>query len=147
MKDQRRLIEDWATYWSAHDTERLLTLFTADVLYEDVPMGATSHGIAELRTFANEVFSRFPTIGFDLQSSVSDGANRGAAEWVMRGTRDLPGPRAARTPVAVRGVSVFEFADGKIRRCSDYWDMVSYLNQLGSTSTHAHQSKPRYRRG
>ena len=139
MKDQKRLIEDWATHWSAHDTERLLTLFTADVLYEDVPMGATSHGIAELRTFANEVFSRFPNIEFDLRSSVSDGASKGAAEWVMRGMREL---RGAGTLVAVRGVSVFEFADGKIRRCSDYWDMASYLDQLGLTSTHAHESKP-----
>jgi hypothetical protein len=31
----------------------------------------------------------------------------------------------------VRGASVFEFAGGRIQRCSDYWDMATFLKQLG----------------
>ena len=29
------------------------------------------------------------------------------------------------------GASVFELAGNKIRRCSDYWDFVTFAKQLG----------------
>ena len=130
VNDQTRAIERWAAYWSAHDLERLLPLFSDDVIYEDVAMGAMNRGAAELRAFAEEVFSRFPDVTFELQSSFADGT-RGGAEWVMRGTRDLRGMPATGQRVEVRGASIFEFVGDKIRRCSDYWDMATYLKQLG----------------
>jgi hypothetical protein len=46
----------------------------------------------------------------------------------MRGRYDLAGNGKG---VEVRGTSVFDFAADKIRRCSDYWDMATYLKQLG----------------
>jgi ketosteroid isomerase-like protein len=33
--------------------------------------------------------------------------------------------------VEVRGASIVGFADGRISRCSDYWDMAAFLKQLG----------------
>jgi steroid delta-isomerase-like uncharacterized protein len=130
VDDQTRAIERWAAYWSAHDTEQLLPLFTEDVIYEDVPMGVMNRGIAELRTFAEGVFLRFPDVTFELLCSFADGT-RGGAEWVMRGARDLPGMPATGKRVEVRGASIFEFVGHKIRRCSDYWDMATYLKQVG----------------
>jgi steroid delta-isomerase-like uncharacterized protein len=129
IHDQILAIEQWALRWSAHDLEHLLLLFTADAAYEDVPMGVVTRGTAELRAFGEKVLSDFPDITFELQSSFTDGS-RGGAEWVMRGTRDLPGMPATHKRVEVRGASVFEFAGGKIRRCSDYWDMATYLKKL-----------------
>ena len=101
------MIERWAAHWSAHDLERLLPLFSEDVSYEDVAMGAMNRGAAELRAFAEGVFSRFPDVTFELQCSFADGT-RGGAEWVMRGTRDLrgmpPAPfRSKRFPHKGRG--------------------------------------------
>ncbi len=49
VNDQTRAIEDWAAYWSAHEIERLMPLFTDDVIYEDVPMGVMNRGTAGLR--------------------------------------------------------------------------------------------------
>ena len=121
VNDQTRAIEHWAAYWSAHDMERLLPLFTEDVTYEDVTMGVRNRGAAELRAFVEMVFSRVPDLTFELQSTFADGS-RGGAEWIMRAKR-----------VEVRGASIFEFAGDKIRRCSDYWDMATYLKQLGLT--------------
>jgi steroid delta-isomerase-like uncharacterized protein len=122
---QNRAIEQWAVAWSAHDVDRLLPLFTADAVYEDVPMGVVSRGAAELQAFAESVFARLPDVSFELQSAFVDGA-MGGAEWAMRGTRE--GKR-----VEIRGMSAFEFAGDRIRRCSDYWDMANYLRQLGVT--------------
>jgi limonene-1,2-epoxide hydrolase len=93
-------------------------------------MSAISHGVAELRTFGEKVLSDFSDIRFELQSSFTDGS-RGGAEWVMRGARDLTGTSTTEKRVEIRGVSIFEFAGDRIRRCSDYWDMATYLKQLG----------------
>jgi hypothetical protein len=35
---------------------------------------------------------------------------------------------ATRRRVAVRGASIFEFSGDRIRRCSDYWDMATFLD-------------------
>jgi ketosteroid isomerase-like protein len=44
-------------------------------------------------------------------------------------------PRASRNTgkhVELRGASMLEFADDKIRRCSDYvWDAATFLRQIG----------------
>jgi hypothetical protein len=60
---QERVIEDLGRYWSSHDFDRLLPLFTDDVLYEDVTMGAVNHGKDELRAFG-EAFPGFPDVTF-----------------------------------------------------------------------------------
>jgi steroid delta-isomerase-like uncharacterized protein len=134
VKDQLRTIECWAAFWSAHDIERLLALFTESVLYEDVTMGAVNRGVAELRAFVEVVFFGFPDVTFELRSSFANGTG-GGAEWVMRGTHegDLPGLPATGKCMDVRGASIVEFSGNKIGRCSDYWDMATLLNQLGLT--------------
>src|SRR5436190_10312562 len=132
VEDQKRAIDNWAALWSAHDMDRLLPLFTEDVVYEDVTMGVMNRGPAQLRAFGEGFFSGFPDITFELRSSFANGSS-GGAEWIMRGvhTGDLPGMPATGKRIEVRGASIFEFAGDKIRRCSDYWDMVTFLKQLG----------------
>src|SRR5688500_690538 len=132
IDSQKGAIEKWASAWSAHDMGRLLPLFTDDVVYEDVALGVVNRGTAELRAFAEGFLSGFPDVAFELRSIGSDGAT-GGAEWVMRGTHkgDLPGMRSTGKRIEVRGSSIFEFTGERIRRCSDYWDMVTFLKQLG----------------
>jgi steroid delta-isomerase-like uncharacterized protein len=129
---QEQVIEDWARYWTAHDWEHLLPLFTDDVVYEDVTMGAVNHGKTELRGFGEAFFAAFPDVTFELTTRFGN-ASLGGAEWVMRGTHggDLPGMPATSKRVEVRGASVMEFSGKQIRRCSDYWDMATMRTQLG----------------
>src|SRR5262245_53592637 len=132
VRDQESAIEQWAAHWSAHDLERLLPLFTEDVVYEDVTMGVVNRSAGELRNFGEGFFSALPDVTFELKSRFANGT-RGRAEWVMRGTHTggVPGMPPTGKRVAVRGASIFEFRGEKIRRCSDYWDMAGYLKQLG----------------
>jgi len=129
---QEQRLDDWGRYWSAHDMDRLLALFTDDVVYEDVTMGAVNHGKVELRAFGEGFFVGFPDITFAVTSRFANNASA-ALEWVMRGTHrgDLPGMPATGKHVEVRGASIVEFAGDRIRRCSDYWDMATFLKQLG----------------
>jgi steroid delta-isomerase-like uncharacterized protein len=119
-----------------HDLDRLLPLFTEDLIYEGVTMGAVNRSAAELRGFGEGFFSGFPNVTFELTFAVAEGT-RGGAEWVMRGTHkgDLPSMPATGRRVEVRGASAFEFHGDKIRRCSDYWDMATLLKQLGFMPT------------
>ncbi len=132
---QERVLEDWIRHWSSHDMDRLLPLFTDDVVYEDVTMGAGNHGKNELRAFGEGFFTAFPDVTFELTSRFATGS-QGGVEWVMRGTHrgDMPGMPATNKHAEVRGASIFEFAGDKIRRCSDYWDMATMLKQLGLMS-------------
>ena len=41
---EERLLDDWATGWSSHNTEKFLSIFTDDCVYEDVTFSAVNHG-------------------------------------------------------------------------------------------------------
>ena len=129
-----RVLEQWAVAWTSSNVDQLLPLFTDDVLYEDVPLGAVNQGKEALRNFATDGFGAFPGMSFEVKSRLvaSDG-KWGAVEWVWRGkqTKDLPGLPATNRPFEVRGASIVEFRDAKISRCSDYWDLATYMKQVG----------------
>ena len=48
-----RVLERWAAAWSSGDVEKVLALFTDNVVYEDVTFGSVNHGTKELHEFAN----------------------------------------------------------------------------------------------
>ena len=127
-----KLLEDWARHLSAHDTKKFLTLFTDDVVYEDVTFGVVNHGKQQLGAFIDGFFPAFPDITFELKSGFVAGAWAGM-EWLMAGTHkgDLPGMPATGKRCSVRGATVLELEAGKIKRNSDYWDLATMQKQLG----------------
>jgi len=130
--DTERVLEAWATAWSSHDTERVLSLFTDDCLYEDVTFGVINRGKKELRAFADSVFVGIPDFKVDLTTRFGAGTWAGM-EWVMSGTHkgDFPGMPATGKHFSTRGVTILELQAGKIRRNSDYWDAASVMRQIG----------------
>ena len=129
---ETRLIHDWASHWSSHDIDGLLSLFTDDVLYEDVALGVVNRGKEQLRGFVEGFVRGYPDIMVELISSFAS-RDHGAAEWVIRGTHlgDRPGRPATGKPIALRGASIFRFAQGKIQSCVDYSDLATVLKQIG----------------
>jgi len=127
-----QLIEAWLRGWDTHDIEGLIAVFSDDCMYEDVPTGVVNKGQGELRTFAQAWLSAVPDAWAKLVSSCAAGGH-GAAEWEFGGTHrgDLPGMPASGRTMVIRGQSAFDFADGKIKRCCDYWDLAAVLRQLG----------------
>jgi uncharacterized protein (TIGR02246 family) len=61
IKNTERMLEAWATAWSSHDTEKVLSLFADDCVYEDVTFGAINRGKEELRAFADGVLQASQT--------------------------------------------------------------------------------------
>jgi steroid delta-isomerase-like uncharacterized protein len=130
------LLGNWAFAWSSHDVEKFAPLFTEDCVYEDVTLGIVNHGKAELETFAKGIFGAFPDFTIHLTSEFVAGSWAGA-EWTMSATHkgDLPGLPATGKRCSIRGATVFELQGGKIRRNSDYWDMATFLKQVGLMSS------------
>ncbi len=135
-RELEHVLDQWVIAWSSGDVERLLPLFTDSVDYEDVPFAAASHGRDALRDIAIGTFRGFADVKFELKSRfVAADGKSGAIEWIWRGrqTQDFPGLPATNKPFEVRGTTVVEFTDGKISRNSDYWDLSTYMKQVGLT--------------
>ena len=111
-------------------------MFTDNIVYEDVTFGAVNQGKTALRDFATATFGAFADLKFELKPRMVAGDGKsGAMEWVWRGrqTKDFHSLPATNKPFEVRGATVVEFNDGKINRNSDYWDLATYMTQVGLT--------------
>jgi steroid delta-isomerase-like uncharacterized protein len=126
--EESNVAEKWIEAWNSHDVERVLALFTPDVVYEDLPFGVRNHGSAELRAFAVGIFTAVPDLRLDLLNSSLKGRH-GTIEWVFSGT-DI-GLHKTQRRFSVRGVSVIEVHGQLISRNSDYYDLATILRQLG----------------
>jgi steroid delta-isomerase-like uncharacterized protein len=130
------VLDQWASAWSSKDAAKLLPLFTDDAIYEDVTLGVSNKGSNALRKFATGTFDAFADLNFALRSRfVAANGKWGAMEWVWHGrqTKSLPGLPVTDKPFEVRGATVVEFRGGKISRDSDYWDLATYMRQVGLT--------------
>jgi len=131
-QDADRTLVQWAKFLTSHNTDGFLSLFTDDCVYEDVALGVVNHGKNELRVFIEGIFAAFPDFGIDLTYWFVAN-DRAAMEWAFYGTHhgDLPGMPATHKAFSVRGATVAELDQAKIRRNSDYWDVSAFLKQVG----------------
>jgi steroid delta-isomerase-like uncharacterized protein len=129
---QTSILSEYTEAWNSHDTEKTVSFFTDDCVYEELGIGVIKRGKEELRAFINDFFAHFPDTNFELKSSFISG-NWYAAEWVWTGTHkgDMAGLPATGKKFAIRGVSVGELKEGKIKRNSDYYNLMDFLKQVG----------------
>ena len=134
--DLERLLDDWATAWSSSDSsdpERVLALFVDNCVFEDVTFGVVVRGREELLSFVNGAFAAIPDFKYGIRSGFATG-QWAIIEWVMSGTHrgDFPGiPATGKRFSSVRGSTILELDDGRIRRESDYWDGATLMKQVG----------------
>jgi steroid delta-isomerase-like uncharacterized protein len=118
----------WIDGWNSKDAEKLVSAFTADGIYEDVPFNIKKKGTAELR----ELHKFFHDAVGDLYCKLVDAHvsnGNGTIEWVFGG-KDVGVWKTGKS-FAVQGVSVIEVKDGKISRNLDYYDAATMMKQVG----------------
>ena len=125
---QQVLAEKWIAAWNSHDVEKVLPLFTDDVMYEDVPFAQVNHGSADLRKFVVSEFDAVPDLKVELVESSVQGAH-GSFEWIFSGTDK--GMFNTGKKFSIRGVSIVTVRDGKIARNQDFYDVATLMRQLG----------------
>lgn len=124
--------EKWIAAWNSHNPDKMLSLFTEDVVYEDVAFGEVSHGTAELRKFFVSEIEGVPDLELKLLSSNIQGGH-GTIEWMFSGT-DKGVFKTGKT-FSVRGVSVIDMREGKISRNLDFYDSATIMRQVGQLPT------------
>jgi len=122
-----RVAEGFIAAWNSH-LEKVISLFTNDVLYEDVTFGAVDHGSADLSKFAASIFAAVPDVRFELVNSTVNNEH-GTIEWVFTGTDK--GLYKTGKRFSVRGVSVIDLREGRISRNLDFYDAASIMRQVG----------------
>jgi len=122
------LVQSNFAAWNTHDADKVASLYTDDVVYEDVPFGLIAHGHSEMRKLAADFFAGVPDLKLEVISNTSMG-NRGSVEWVFSGT-DV-GLYKTGKKFSVRGASVYELRGGKFSGNRDYYDSASLMRQVG----------------
>ena len=129
----QEMFREYVASWNAHDVEKILSFFTDDLVYEHVPRGENYRGKDQLKAWVKGTFDAIPDFKIDMPLLLGSG-DLLACEWVMTGTNT--GPLAPEVPAtgksfSVRGSSIVQLKNGKIQRNSDYWDLATFLGQLG----------------
>jgi limonene-1,2-epoxide hydrolase len=114
--------------WTAHDPDKVVEFCTDDILFEDVPLGATLRGKNEVRAFVTRTFARVPDLKVDVVTSFVTDAH-GVPETVWSGTDR--GILNTGKLISIRVASVFDLHRGKMSRNVDYWDFNSLMRQAG----------------
>jgi steroid delta-isomerase-like uncharacterized protein len=128
MNKSTNLVQSNFAAWNAHDADKVASLYTEDVIYEDVAFGLAAHGRTELRKMAADFFANIPDLKLEIVRTTSSD-NGGSVEWVFSGT-DM-GLYKTRKKFSVRGASVYEIRGGQFSGNRDYYDSASIMRQLG----------------
>ena len=107
-------VRDYFTGWDTGDIVKVMSYFSADIVYEDVPKAEIAKGTAEVKAFVGKFFTDFAGARLAV-NSVTVGQSGAAAEWTISGG-------SGEEAWSLRGASVMEHANGKISRVTDYWD-------------------------
>ena len=128
------MFNDYIAAWNSHDVGKIATFFTDDGVHEDVAVGSIFRGKHELRAGISPLFISCPDFKLEIKSLFGAG-DWVAQEWVMTGTQtgaiDGLGIPATGKSFSIKGASITKLRGGKIARNTDYWNLMSMLQQLG----------------
>ena len=120
-KDPETVVRDFCAAWPERSIDRLLTFFTDDALYHNMPMEPVT-GKDGIR----EVMNLFVPAE-DLEAEIVQLAVRGNVVFTERVDRMTIGGKKVVLPCA----GVFEIRDGKIAAWRDYFDLATWQRQAG----------------
>lgn len=135
VTDTKKIVEDFIKIVNSHDADKIISYFADDGVLENVPLGIANRGKEEITAYTKIMLVDYPDINFELKS-VFGTDDWAGDEWVMTGTfanntmSKNAVPATGKT-FAVRGTSIYQVRNGKFSRESNYYDNVSFLQQVG----------------
>ena len=86
-------LDAWDAAWASGDIEAILTTYTEDVVFEEVPFILVVCGQDELRAHLEALYAAFPDIKFVATGDAFVAGDRAAVEWTATGTSSgqIPG--------------------------------------------------------
>jgi ketosteroid isomerase-like protein len=116
------LLKGFLEAFNRHDLDAIMGYFADDCVFYmprgSGPRGERYVGKDEVRSGLAKRFEGIPNVHYgDDRHWVCGGF--GVSEWTLTGTSAVSGKR-----LAVRGVDLLEFVDGKITRKDSFWKIV-----------------------
>jgi len=129
-----KMIKDYIAAWNAHNVEKIASFFTEDGIHEDIAIGSVYHGRDDLKAGLIPLFIACTDFKLEVKSLFHT-TDCVAQEWVMTGTQtgELKGLGIPATGkrFSIQGASITTLRKGKIARNTDYWNLMTMLQQLG----------------
>lgn len=121
--------------WCNQDINAIIDCFTEDGMYEDRAMGTKHCGHDSIATFAAEGFASQPDFHVEYIRRFAT-ERYGAGEWLIKSTwaGEFEGVDTTGIRIEFRGLSFYEFRNGKICYACDDWDYRQLMRQLGVIS-------------
>lgn len=118
--------------WADPDPESFACLFAPDGRFEDVTYGIRLAGHEQLRAHAARMKKHSNQLMVEIDACDAT-ETTGVAEWRLSHiySGNFDGVACSGVTVAMRGLSIYEFADGRIARAADYWNYMELVRAVG----------------
>ena len=115
---------EYVAAFATGDPDAVAALVTDDFVNDHTAaLGGGCVGRDEYRRRLPGFLESFPGLRYDVEQVIADGTTV-AVPYRMTATSDDH-------PIDLRGVMVIEVRDGLVAKCTDYWDALTYLRQIG----------------
>jgi len=116
-----QIVETFVQAWNDMDWDRIADLMTEDVIWHNIPMEKL-----EGKALVDAAIRGMGPEGVDWEIlSIAENGNKVLTERVDR--FDMPGGKKIDLPV----MGTFEITDGKISAWRDYFDLSTFMGQMG----------------
>lgn len=120
-EQNQQIIREFVAAWSRLDADELVTYFTADGTYYNMPIAPVS-GEENLREFIGNFLQSWDKTDWEILNIMA----HGDVVFVERIDRTVVAGRQVDLPC----VGVFEMENGKIKMWRDYFDMATFTNAV-----------------
>lgn len=130
-----KVIQKYMAAWNAHNANEAALSFDYDVEYFDASVGQSQYGAVPARDNVIKFFiAAFPDLQWKMEGAPLVTKDAIAFQWIFTGTNtgipvDCDKPTGK--PIAFHGVSLIRIKGGKIAYQGDYYDALTFRNQVG----------------
>ena len=117
-----KIVQDFCAAWKRKNIDELLSFFTPDAVYHNMPLEPLK-GVAAIRETINMFAAPAESIEFEMRAIASSG------DTVF--TERVDHFKMAGKTISLPVAGVFEVRNGKIAAWRDYFDMQTYMKQSG----------------
>lgn len=126
MADNTAVVKDFIDAFNANDLDRIMTFFTDDAVYHNIPVAPVS-GPEAIRAVLQGFLGMASQVDWVLHDIAE---SSGGGVLTERLDRFLMGEKWVELPV----MGAFELSDGKISAWRDYFDMQQFQSQVPGAS-------------
>jgi steroid delta-isomerase-like uncharacterized protein len=126
-----RVVEALYAAYAEMNVEKMLALLTDDCFFEDPTFHLVARGKPEIRKLVEPLAQHFSNVKIDIENRIA------CQGWVVTQQklsgflRPHDGADGAGKNISVRGATIFSVRNNRISRWVDYYDILTYRQQLG----------------